>query len=139
MTKIDHIGLAVRDIDKMKRVLESVLGGEFDEVQHVAGEDVLVSFADFGGVSLELVQAAGTHNPKFPILPHPILSHIEKNGEGIHHISFQVDDIEAEVTRLKAKGVPIVADEIREGAKGKAVFVDPNYAEGILLEFCEDD
>jgi methylmalonyl-CoA epimerase len=110
----------------------------FSEPQHVKGEEAHVTFGNFGGVALELVEVAGEQNPKLPILPHPILSHIEKMGEGMHHISFQVDDTEAEVERLKKQGIPIVANEVRQGAKGKAVFIDPNYTAGILIEFCED-
>lgn len=137
--KIDHIGIAVKDISHSKGFLERLLGSQFSEIQHVPGEEVMVSFAPHGGMNIELVQAAGEKNPKLPILPHPILSHIEKNGEGVHHISFAVKDLDAEIERIKALGMSIVANEIRDGARGRAIFVDPNHTDGMLIEFCEEE
>jgi methylmalonyl-CoA/ethylmalonyl-CoA epimerase len=127
--KIDHIGIAVRDIEQALRVYQAALGLPLSEVVEVPDQQVRVAFLPIGESNIELVQpsdeASGT--ARF----------IEKRGEGIHHICVQVDDIEAALAQLKANGVPLIDQEPRAGAHGRVAFVHPKGTHGVLLELVE--
>jgi methylmalonyl-CoA epimerase len=127
--KIDHIGIAVRDIDQALRVYQVALGLPLSEIVEVPDQQVRVAFLPIGESNIELVQPSSdtSGTAKF----------IEKRGEGIHHICVQVDDIEAALEQLKAGGVPLIDQEPRPGAHGRVAFVHPKGTHGVLLELVE--
>jgi methylmalonyl-CoA epimerase len=127
--KIDHIGIAVRDIDQALRVYQVALGLPLSEIVEVPDQQVRVAFLPIGESNIELVQPSSdtSGTAKF----------IEKRGEGIHHICVQVDDIEAALEQLKTGGVPLIDQEPRPGAHGRVAFVHPKGTHGVLLELVE--
>lgn len=127
--KIDHIGIAVRDIEQALQVYQVALGLPVDDVVEVPDQQVRVAFLPAGESNIELVQptVADSGTARF----------IEKRGEGIHHICVQVDDIDATLAQLKAHGVPLIDQEPRAGAHGRVAFVHPKGTHGVLLELVE--
>ena len=127
--KIDHIGIAVRDIQEALKVYQEALGLQLEEIVEVLDQKVEVAFLPVGETNLELVQptANDTGVAKF----------LESRGEGIHHICLEVDNIEAALERLKAHGVPLIDKAPRQGAHGRVVFVHPKGMHGVLLELVE--
>jgi methylmalonyl-CoA epimerase len=127
--KIDHIGIAVRDIDRALQVYQAALGLPLGGILEVPDQQVRVAFLPVGESKLELVQPSSetSGTAKF----------IEKRGEGIHHICVQVEDIDAALQQLKAHGVPLIDQEPRPGAHGRVAFVHPKGTHGVLLELVE--
>lgn len=127
--KIDHIGIAVRDIEQALQVYQVALGLPVKDVVDVPDQQVRVAFLTLGESNIELVQPTtdDSGTAKF----------IEKRGEGIHHICVQVDDIEAALAQLKANGVPLIDEEPRVGAHGRVAFVHPKGTHGVLMELVE--
>lgn len=127
--KIDHIGIAVRDIEQALQVYQVALGLPVKDVVDVPDQQVRVAFLPLGESNIELVQPTtdDSGTAKF----------IEKRGEGIHHICVQVDDIEAALAQLKANGVPLIDQEPRAGAHGRVAFVHPKGTHGVLMELVE--
>ena len=127
--KIDHIGIAVRDIEQALQVYQVALGLPVQDVVDVPDQQVRVAFLTLGESNIELVQPTtdDSGTAKF----------IEKRGEGIHHICVQVDDIKAALAQLKANGVPLIDQEPRAGAHGRVAFVHPKGTHGVLLELVE--
>ncbi len=127
--KIDHIGIAVRDIEQALQVYQVALGLPVKDVVDVPDQQVRVAFLPLGESNIELVQptTGDSGTAKF----------IEKRGEGIHHICVQVDDIEAALAQLKANDVPLIDQEPRAGAHGRVAFVHPKGTHGVLLELVE--
>lgn len=131
MKKIEHIGIAVKDLKAANITYEKLLGYEPYKQEVVDTEGVTTSFFTMGESKIELLAAT---NPDSPIA-----KFIEKRGEGIHHIAFAVDDIYAEVARLKAEGFQIINEEPRKGADNKlVVFVHPKTVNGVLVELCQE-
>mgnify|MGYP001332560681 FL=1 len=131
MEKIEHIGIAVKDLDEANNTYEKLLGYEPYKQEVVESEGVATSFFMSGESKIELLAAT---NPESPIA-----KFIERRGEGIHHIAFAVKDIYAEVARLKAEGFQIINEEPRKGADNKlVVFVHPKSANGVLVELCQE-
>ncbi len=131
MQKIEHIGIAVKDIESANNTYEKLLGYEPYKQEEVDSEGVITSFFTMGESKIELLAAT---NPDSPIA-----KFIEKKGEGIHHIAFAVADIHAEVDRLKAEGFQIINEEPRKGADNKlVVFVHPKSSNGVLVELCQE-
>lgn len=131
MQKIEHIGIAVKDIESANNTYEKLLGYEPYKQEEVDSEGVITSFFTMGESKIELLAAT---NPDSPIA-----KFIEKKGEGIHHIAFAVADIHAEVARLKAEGFQIINEEPRKGADNKlVVFVHPKSSNGVLVELCQE-
>ena len=131
MEKIEHIGIAVKDLKAANNTYEKLLGYEPYKQELVDTEGVATSFFTMGESKIELLAAT---NPESPIA-----KFIEKRGEGIHHIAFAVDDIYAEVARLKAEGFQIINEEPRKGADNKlVVFVHPKSVNGVLVEICQE-
>lgn len=131
MQKIEHIGIAVKDIESANNTYEKLLGYEPYKQEAVDSEGVTTSFFTMGESKIELLAAT---NPDSPIA-----KFIEKKGEGIHHIAFAVADIHAEVARLKAEGFQIINEEPRKGADNKlVVFVHPKSSNGVLVELCQE-
>ena len=131
MEKIEHLGIAVKDLEAANNTYEKLLGYEPYKQEVVDSEGVATSFFTSGESKIELLAAT---NPDSPIA-----KFIERRGEGIHHIAFAVEDIHAEVARLKAEGFKIINEEPRKGADNKlVVFVHPKSANGVLIELCQD-
>ena len=131
MKKIEHIGIAVKDINTANNIYKKLLGGECYKMEEVASEGVSTSFFQVGPNKIELLEAT---NPESPIA-----KFIEKRGEGIHHIAFDVEDIHAEMVRLKEEGFILLNDTPKKGADNKLVcFVHPKSANGVLIELCRE-
>ena len=129
--KIEHIGIAVKDIEQSNELFEALFDKPNYKVEAVESEGVLTSFFQVGESKIELLQATKPDSP--------IAKFIEKKGEGMHHIAFEVDDIEAEIERLQAKGFRMVHDIPKLGADHKKIaFLHPKSSNGVLVELCQD-
>jgi methylmalonyl-CoA/ethylmalonyl-CoA epimerase len=129
--RIDHLGIAVRDLAASEPLFAKLLGVESERREVVESEGVEVSFFSVGESHFELIQPLDETSPMHAA--------IEKRGEGVHHVCLAVDDIDAEVARLTAAGFSFVGQAPRAGAKGKRVaFVHPKTAGGILVELSGD-
>ena len=131
MEKIEHIGIAVKDIASAGKVYERLLNTSVYKTEEVESEGVKTAFLQVGLNKIELLEATDTSSP--------ISKFILKKGEGIHHIAFEVDDIKAEMQRLKAEGFILLNDEPKPGADNKLVcFVHPKSTNGVLIELCQN-
>lgn len=132
MKKIEHIGIAVKDIESSNSVFASLFGEAHYKIEEVLSEGVKTSFFMCGPNKIELLEAT---NPDSPIA-----KFIEKKGEGIHHIAFAVDDIYAEIERLKSEGFIVLNETPKEGADNKLIaFLHPKSTNGVLIELCQDN
>jgi methylmalonyl-CoA/ethylmalonyl-CoA epimerase len=130
MEKIEHIGIAVRDIKASNLIFEKLLGSPSYKMEEVVAEGVLTSFFRIGASKIELLEATRPDSP--------IAKFIEKRGEGIHHIAFDVVDIHAEMQRLEAEGFVLLNAEPKRGADNKLVcFLHPKGTNGVLIELCQ--
>jgi methylmalonyl-CoA/ethylmalonyl-CoA epimerase len=130
MKKIEHIGIAVKDIKSAGGIYEKLLNATIYKVEDVDSEGVKTAFLQIGPNKIELLEATTTDSP--------ISKFIEKMGEGIHHIAFEVDDIEAEMQRLKMEGFILLNEKPKPGADNKLVcFVHPKSTNGVLIELCQ--
>ena len=131
MQKIEHIGIAVKDINAAESLYASLLNSRPYKREEVASENVLTSFLKSGPNKIELLQSADPNSA--------ISKFIDKRGEGIHHIAFAVVDIVKEMARLKAEGFTLLSDEPKIGADNKLIcFVHPKSANGVLIELCQE-
>ncbi|MFC4874759.1 methylmalonyl-CoA epimerase [Negadavirga shengliensis] len=129
--KIEHIGVAVKDIRVSNNLFEKLLGSPPYKEEEVSSEKVITSFFESGDVKIELLQATSPDSP--------IAKFLEKRAEGIHHIAFEVDDIGKEVERLKEEGFEILNDVPKHGADHKlVVFLHPKSTNGVLVELCQE-
>jgi len=129
VNRIDHIGIAVKDIKVVTEFYRSVFGCKISEEMDVPDRKLKIAFTDLSGVKLEFLM--GTDQQSV------ISRFIEKKGEGIHHICLEAGDVEKAVSELKAKGVELV-DQPRMGAEGKKiVFLQPKSLFGVLIELKE--
>ena len=129
--KIDHIGIAVKDLDEQIRFYEQVLGLTCAGIEEVAEQKVKVAMFPVGGVKIELLQPTAPDSP--------VAKFIEKKGEGIHHIAYLVDDLKGNLKRIEECGVRLIDSVPRIGAGGqKVAFLHPKSTVGVLTEFCED-
>ncbi len=129
MKKIDHIGIAVSDLNNSTVVFEKLLNTTAYKTESVLLENVLVSFFKTGETKLELLQATSPESA--------IAKFITKKGEGIHHIAFQVDDIYAEIKRLVQEGFEVLS-EPKKGADNRLiVFLNPRNTNSVLIELCQ--
>ena len=127
--KVDHIGIAVNNIEEAKKIYADMLGMEVKGVEVVEEQKVKACFIPCGESKIELLESTSPDGP--------IGKYIEKNGEGIQHIAFQVDDIEAALADLKEKGVRLIDEKPRHGAGGNLIaFLHPKGTNGVLLEIC---
>ncbi len=127
---LDHVGVAVRDLDTALAFYRDALGLEVAGVEEVASQHVRAQFVPVGGATLELLEATSPQSA--------IARSIEKRGPGLHHLTFRVDDIAAVLARLKARGVRLIDEAPRPGAAGSLVaFVHPSAAHGVLVEITE--
>lgn len=131
MKKIEHIGIAVRSLEVSDKVFAKIFNKEPYKKEVVESEGVSTSFFMTGENKIELLEAT---NPDSPIA-----KFIEKKGEGIHHIAFDVDDIVAEMQRLEAEGFVLLNKEPKPGADNKLVcFLHPKGTNGVLIELCQE-
>jgi methylmalonyl-CoA/ethylmalonyl-CoA epimerase len=131
MNKIEHIGIAVKNLETSNQLFEKLLGTANYKMEDVLSEGVKTSFFKTGPNKIELLEASNEDSP--------IAKFIKKKGEGIHHIAFEVDDIVAEIERLKAEGFKILNETPKKGADNKLVaFVHPKTANGVLVELCQE-
>lgn len=131
MNKIEHIGIAVKNLDEANKTYAALLGKEHYKMEEVASEFVKTSFFQVGESKIELLEATSPESP--------IAKFIEKKGEGIHHIAFHVDDILEEVERLKKEGFTVLNETPKRGADNKlVVFLHPKSANGVLVELCQE-
>jgi methylmalonyl-CoA/ethylmalonyl-CoA epimerase len=121
----------VKDLEKSNELFRKLLGKEHFKTETVEGEGVETSFFQVGETKVELLQATQPDSP--------IAKYLEKKSEGIHHIAFDVEDILAEVARLKAEGFEILNEVPKEGADNKlVVFLHPRSTNGVLVELCQE-
>ena len=131
MTKIEHIGIAVKDLKISNKVFATLFGEAQYKMEVVESEGVITSFFKSGPNKIELLQATDKDSP--------IAKFIEKKGEGIHHIAFAVDDIENEIKRLKNEGFTILNETPKKGADNKLIaFLHPKSTNGVLIELCQE-
>jgi len=130
MNKIEHIGIAVNNLEAAGSLYEKLLNTAVYKIEEVASEGVKTAFLQSGPNKVELLEATGEDSP--------IAKFIAKKGEGIHHIAFEVDDIKAEMARLKSEGFVLLSDEPKRGADRKLVcFLHPKRTNGVLIELCQ--
>lgn len=129
--KIEHLGIAVADINKSNELFTKLLGSSAYKQEGVASEGVMTSFFMLGDTKIELLEATAETSA--------IAKFIAKRGEGIHHIALDVDDIYAEIQRLKAEGFEFINETPKEGADNKLiVFLHPKSTNGMLVELCQE-
>lgn len=128
--KLEHIGIAVKNLKESDALFETLLGTAPYKHEEVASEGVTTSFFQTGESKVELLEATQSDSA--------IAKYIEKRGEGIHHIAFEVEDIHAEMARLRAEGYRILNEKPKRGADNKWVcFIHPKSANGVLVELCQ--
>lgn len=131
MIRIEHIGIAVKDLDRAEEVYTRLLGEAPYKREAVESEGVITSFFRTGANKIELLESTRPDGP--------IAKAIEKRGEGIHHIAFEVENIHAEMARLRAEGFTVLNEEPKRGADNKLVcFVHPKGTNGVLVELCQE-
>ena len=131
LNKIEHLGIAIKSLETSDNLFAKLLGTQPYKQEAVEREGVKTSFFMIGESKIELLEAT---NPESPIA-----KFIDKKGEGIHHIAFAVDDIRAEVERLKAEGFVFISEEPKDGADNKlVVFLHPKSTNGVLVELCQE-
>ena len=131
MRKIEHLGIAVSDLEASNALYTALLGVPPYKEEAVESEHVLTSFFQVGETKIELLQATDPSSA--------IHKFIEKRGEGIHHIAFDVEDIHAEIERLKGEGFEMIHETPKAGADGKIIaFLHPKTTGKVLVELCQD-
>lgn len=131
MRKIEHIGIAVHDLENSNELFSKLFGQPAYKTEEVASEGVKTSFFMCGPNKIELLEATNENSP--------IAKFLEKKGEGIHHIAFDVEDIYAEIERLKLEGFTVLNETPKKGADNKLVaFLHPKTTNGVLIELCQE-
>lgn len=131
MEKLEHIGIAVKNIDQSNPLFAALLGQEHYKVESVESEGVRTSFFKIGDVKIELLEPTRPDSP--------IARFIEKKGEGIHHLAFSVSDISESIQSYKNQGFQLVNDQPKRGADDKLIcFLHPKSTGGVLVELCQD-
>ena len=132
MKRIEHIGIAVKDLDNANVLFEKLFNQTHYKVEKVKSEGVSTSFFKLGETKIELLQATHPNSP--------IAKFIKKRGEGIHHIAIEVDNIYAEMNRLLSEGFELIHTEAKEGADNKKIcFLHPKSTSGVLIEICQKE
>lgn len=131
MIRIEHIGIAVKSIENSNELFRKLFGEEAYKLETVESEKVATSFFKVGPNKIELLEATDPDSP--------VAKFIEKKGEGIHHIAFEVEDIVAEMERLKNEGFTLLNEKPKDGADNKLVcFLHPKGTNGVLVELCQE-
>lgn len=130
VTKLDHIGIAIKSIEDTLKVYEDALGIKCARKEVVEEQKVITAFLPVGDTEVELLASTSEDGPIFKF--------IEKKGEGLHHLAFRVDNIENTLEQLKAKGIRLIDEKPRMGAGGaKIAFIHPKSTNGVLVEISE--
>jgi methylmalonyl-CoA/ethylmalonyl-CoA epimerase len=128
--KIEHLGIAVSNLEESIKVYETLLGTPCYKKEEVASEKVMTAFFQTGESKIELLGATSPESV--------IATFIEKKGEGLHHVAFEVSDIKAEMKRLKEAGFRLLMEEPKKGADNKIIaFLHPKSCNGVLVELCQ--
>jgi methylmalonyl-CoA/ethylmalonyl-CoA epimerase len=131
LKKIEHIGIAVKNLKESNELFKKLFGKDLYKVEDVESEKVSTSFFMLGESKIELLEAQNENST--------IAKFIEKRGEGIHHMAFEVDDIYAEIKRLQGEGLEILNPEPKKGADNKLIcFLHPKTTNGVLIELCQE-
>ncbi|PWL39919.1 methylmalonyl-CoA epimerase [Flagellimonas aquimarina] len=131
MEKIEHIGIAVNNLEDANILFANLLGAPHYKMEEVLSEGVKTSFFKSGPNKIELLEATNEDSP--------IAKFLERKGEGIHHIAFAVDDIVSEIDRLKQEGFKVLNEIPKKGADNKLVaFLHPKGTNGVLVELCQE-
>ena len=131
MKKLEHIGIAVKNLDKSNLLFAKLLGFEHYKIEDVPSEGVRTSFFEVGGVKLELMEATRADSP--------IAKFIEKRGEGLHHLAFETEDIKTEMSKIDEKGFLLLQREPKQGADNKLVnFLHPKTTNHVLVELVQE-
>jgi len=131
MRKIEHIGIAVQDIEASNKVFTKIFGKKSYKSESVESESVITSFFQVGESKIELVAATNQNSP--------IAKYLANNREGMHHIAFDVADIKAEMERLQSEGIRTLNDQPKHGADNKLIcFLHPKDTNGVLIELCQE-
>jgi len=130
INKVDHLGIAVKDIDSSNKLFAKLLGKQHYKTESVESESVITSFFKIGEQKIELLQSTDERGP--------IAKFIEKKKEGAHHLALHVDSITEEVKRLKKEGFEFISETPKKGADNKIiVFLHPKTTNGVLIELCQ--
>ncbi len=130
LTSIEHIGIAVKNLDESIKFYENILGLKCYAVEEVKDQKVKTAFFNVGQTKIELLETTDPDGP--------IAKFIEKRGEGIHHIAFKTDDIKLSLKELKEKNIILIDDQPRKGAENLNIaFIHPKSANGVLIEICK--
>lgn len=131
MEKLEHIGIAVKNLDESNKLFAKLLGKPHYKIEEVASEGVRTSFFDAGNVKIELLEATNPNSP--------IAKFIEKRGEGIHHLAFEVANIKESVRAYAENGFALLNETPKAGADNKQIaFMHPKSTNGVLVEMCEE-
>jgi methylmalonyl-CoA/ethylmalonyl-CoA epimerase len=131
MKKIEHVGIAVKDLAVSNLIFEKLFGAPAYKLEEVESEGVSTSFFKSGPNKIELLAATSPESP--------IAKFIEKKGEGVHHIAFAVEDIVSEIARLQKEGFVVLNETPKKGADNKLVaFLHPKSTNGVLIELCQE-
>ena len=131
MKKIEHIGIAVEDMEKAEKIFSTIFGKSAYKSEEVISESVKTTFFKIGESKIELVSATNADSS--------IAKFLTKNREGMHHIAFAVEDIKKEMERLKKEGIRLLNDSPKTGADNKLIcFLHPKDTAGVLIELCQE-
>ena len=131
LKKVEHIGIAVKDLKNANTLFSKLFGTDHYKVEAVESEGVSTSFFMLGETKIELLEATNENSA--------IAKFIEKKGEGIHHIAYEVDNIHEEMERLKKEGFELIHQQPKEGADNKLIcFLHPKSTNGVLVELCQE-
>ena len=131
MLKIEHLGIAVKNLEQSNELFSKLFGKTPYKLEKVESENVSTSFFKMGESKIELLEATDSNSA--------IAKFIEKKGEGIHHIAFEVEDIYAEMKRLKNEGSTVLSELPKKGADNKLIcFLHPKNTNGVLIELCQE-
>ena len=131
ITHIEHIGIAVKNLDESIKYYENVLGLKCYSIEEVTDQKVKTAFFKVGQTKIELLESTDPEGP--------IGKYIEKKGEGIHHLAFHVKDLEGALEEAKKNEIRLIDEKPRKGAEGLDIaFLHPKSTNGVLTEFCED-
>lgn len=129
LTSIEHIGIAVRNLEESIKFYEDILGLKCYAIEEVEDQKVKTAFFNAGQTKIELLETTDPDGP--------IAKFIEKRGEGIHHIAFKTNDIKSSLKELKEKNIILINDQPRKGAENLDIaFIHPKSANGVLIEIC---
>jgi methylmalonyl-CoA/ethylmalonyl-CoA epimerase len=127
--KVDHIGILVSNLDEAIKLYEDCFGAELDKIETISKQGVKAAILSLAqGAKLELLE---------PLADSNMAKVLEKRGEGLHHITFEVDDVDKELSRLSERGIELVDKKSRPGLEGMVAFIHPKSLRGVLVELCQ--